>query len=178
MIDYIFLVIAICGLLFPTILYPIVIRNKINNHKFPTSYSGTYKILYNFSKKTKLHLEHIFTAWTGIQSVLLVPALVYYSNNYFQICVGMFSLISLVFVGLFPTSVSKEITTLHCIFVKFCALLAVVWLLSMGIYYTTLFLLVGGFIWAKIWQEKYETMIMEFMSFASAYIGVIICCIG
>lgn len=175
MIDYVFLGLALIGLLFPTILYPIVVRNKVNNKHFPTSYSGTYSIWYNVSKATGRHFEHIFTAWTGIESVLLLPALVYYSDTYLEICMAVFGLVSLVFVGLFPSSIKSEITKWHCIFAKICAIDAMLWLFLKGIYIPTLIYLIGGYIWSKGWQKKYETMIMEFMAFVSAYTGVIIC---
>lgn len=178
MIHYIFLGLAIFGLLFPTILYPIVVKNKVNDHKWPTSYSNTYSIWYRFSKATARHFEHVFTAWTAIESALLLPALTYYSDTYLQICIGAFGLISLAFVGLFPSSIKSEITKLHCIFAKICAVFAMLWLFLKGIYIPTLILLIGGFIWSRGWQKKYETMIMEFVAFLSAYLGVIICALG
>lgn len=79
--------------------------------------------------------------------------------------------------GHFPTSVSKDVTKVHCIMAKICALDAIVWLFLKGIYAPTLILCIGGYIWSKGWQKKYETTIMEYMAFTSAYTGVVICAI-
>lgn len=90
---------------------------------------------------------------------------------------GILALVSLCFVGLFPTSVSKEVTKLHCFFAKVCAVDAVLWLFLKEFYITALILLIGGFVWSRLFQRKYETLIMEFMAFLSAYIGIIMCAI-
>ena len=177
MIDYIFLAVAIFGLALPTNIYLIWIKNIFGH--FPTSYSGTYGMLWNLSHKKRpyRHLTHIFTAWTAMHTALLLPALVYYSDTTLQILMCSIALLSLVFVGLFPTSVSQEVTKVHCLMAKICAVDAVVWLFLKGIYAPTLIYLIGGFIWSKGWQKKYEVTIMEYMAFVSAYTGVIICAI-
>lgn len=170
MINYIFLILAILGIALPTVAYPIWIKNVYNNDKYPSSYSGTYGILYSHE-----HRQHIFTAWTAIQTALLLPPLVYYSDTNLEMILGIVALVCLCFVGLFPTSVNKEVTKLHCFFAKVCALDAVVWLFLKEFYVTTLILLVGGFVWSRLFQRKYETFIMELMAFLSIYIGVILC---
>lgn len=173
MIDYIFLATAILGLAFPTNAYLIWIKHLFKC--WPTSYSGTYGMLYEFSKAFQVHFEHIFTSWTGLHAALLLPALVHYSDTTLEICMASIALTALVFVGLFPTSVSKEVTKIHCFMAKLCALDAIVWLFLKGIYAPTLVLCIGGYIWSKGWQKKYETTIMEYMAFTSAYVGVGIC---
>ena len=175
MINYIFLATAIFGLLIPTNIYLVWIKELFG--RYPTSYSGTYGMLWDLSHACKpiRHLTHIFTAWTGMHSALLLPALVYYSDTTLEIIMSSVALLALVFVGLFPTSVSKDVTTVHCICAKLCALDAIVWLFLKGIYAPTLVLCIGGYIWSKGWQKKYETTIMEYMAFTSAYVGVIVC---
>lgn len=172
-IDLVFLILAVLGIIIPTVAYLLWVKNTVNKNKYPTSYSGTYGIWYSYEYR-----QHIFTAWTAFQTVLLLPALVHYSTNIYEILMGVFALTSLCFVGLFPTSVSKEVTKLHCIFAKVCAIDAIVWLFLKGHYTTTLCLLICGFIWSRLFQRKYETLIMEFMAFLSAYIGIILCSIG
>lgn len=171
---YFLIVLALINIVFPTNLYLLLVRNKINNKKFPTSYSGTYSIWYNVAKYTGRHLEHIFTSWTNIECVTLA-GLIYFSDNLIQLVMSSVALCALAIVGMFPTSVSKDVTKVHCIAAKICALDAVVWLFLKGIYIPTLVLLVGGLIWSRGWQKKYETLIMEYMAFMSADIGVIIC---
>lgn len=175
MIDYIFLATSIFGLTFPTNLYLIWIKSLFGY--YPTSYSGTYGMLWELAHKSNpiKHITHIFTAWTGMHSALLLPALVYYSDTTLEIIMASVALLALVFVGLFPTSVNKDVTKVHCIAAKLCALDAIVWLFLKGIYAPTLVLCIGGYIWSKGWQKKYETTIMEYMAFTSAYIGVGIC---
>lgn len=177
MIDYIFLATAIFGLTFPTNLYLIWIKSLFEY--FPTSYSGTYGMLWALANKNNpvKHITHIFTAWAGMHAALLLPALVYYSDTTLEIIMASVALLALVFVGLFPTSVSKDVTKVHCIMAKICALDAIFWLFLKGIYAPTLVLCIGGYIWSKGWQKKYETTIMEYMAFTSAYTGVIICAI-
>lgn len=172
MINYVFLVLAILGISFPTVAYLLWVKNTVNSGKYPTSYSGTYGIWYSHE-----HRQHIFTAWTAFQTALLLPALVHYSSNFTESMLGILALVSLCFVGLFPTSVSKEVTKLHCFFAKVCAVDAVLWLFLKEFYITTLILLIGGFVWSRLFQRKYETLIMEFMAFLSAYIGIIMCAI-
>lgn len=175
MIDYIFLATSIFGLTFPTNLYLIWIKSLFGH--FPTSYSGTYGMLWELAHKSKpvKHITHIFTAWTGMHSALLLPALVYYSDTTLEIIMASVALLALVFVGLFPTSVSKDVTKVHCFCAKLCALDAIVWLFLKGIYAPTLVLCIGGYIWSKVKQKKYETTIMEYMAFTSAYVGIAIC---
>ena len=178
MINYIFLATALFGLSLPTNIYLFWIKKIFGC--FPTSYSGTYGMLWDYSHKKKpfRHLTHIFTAWTGMHAALLLPALVYYSDTTLQISMASIALLALVFVGLFPTSVSKDVTKVHCFCAKLCALDAIVWLFLKGIYIPTLIFCVGGYIWSKGWQKKYETTIMEYMAFVSAYTGVIICAVN
>lgn len=175
MIDYIFLATAIFGLTLPTNLYLIWIKSLFGS--YPTSYSGTYGMLWDLAHKCKpvKHITHIFTAWTGMHAALLLPALVYYSDTTLEIIMASAALLALIFVGLFPTSVSKDVTKVHCFMAKICAADAIIWLFLKGIYAPTLILCIGGYIWSKGWQKKYETTIMEYMAFTSAYIGVIIC---
>lgn len=177
MIDYIFLATAIFGLTFPTNLYLIWIKSLFGS--YPTSYSGTYGMLWDLAHKCKpvKHITHIFTAWTGMHAALLLPALVYYSDTTLEIIMASAALLALIFVGLFPTSVSKDVTKVHCFMAKICAADAIVWLFLKGIYAPTLVFCIGGLIWSKGWQKKYETTIMEYMAFTSAYTGVIICAI-
>ena len=175
MINYIFLTIAIFGLVLPTNIYLLWIKKLFGC--YPTSYSGTYGMFwkYSHSKNPVKHFTHIFTAWTGMHAALLLPALVYYSDTVLEICMASIALTALVFVGLFPTSIKKEVTTIHCIMAKLCAADAIIWLFLKGIYAPTLIYLIGGYIWSKGWQKKYETTIMEYMAFVSAYTGVIVC---
>ena len=112
-----------------------------------------------------------------MHAALLLPALVYYSDTTLEIIMASAALLALIFVGLFPTSVSKDVTKVHCIMAKLCAADAIIWLFLKGIYVPTLIFCIGGLIWSKGWQKKYETTIMEYMAFTSAYIGVIICAI-
>jgi hypothetical protein len=172
--NYFLITLALLNMIFPTNLYLLLVRNKINNKKFPTSYSGTYSIWYNVAKATKRHLEHIFTSWTNLECVSLA-GLIWYSDNIWELGMSSIALIALAIVGMFPTSVSKDVTKVHCIAAKICALDAIVWLFLKGIYIPTLILLIGGLIWSRCFQKKYETLIMEYMAFMSADIGVIIC---
>ena len=175
MIDYIFLATAIFGLTLPTNLYLIWIKSLFGS--YPTSYSGTYGMLWDLAHKCKpvKHITHIFTAWTGMHAALLLPALVYYSDTTLEIIMASAALLALIFVGLFPTSVSKDVTKVHCFMAKICAADAIIWLFLKGIYVPTLIFCIGGLIWSKGWQKKYETTIMEYMAFTSAYVGIAIC---
>ena len=172
MTHYIFLTLAILNMVFPTNLYLIYFRKFFKF--FPASYSSTYGALWEAAMKLKRHITHIFTSWTGIECVTLA-GLIYYSDTTLQVALSSICLLALAIVGLFPTSVSKEVTKVHCIAAKICALCAIVWLFTKGFYISTLILCLGGLIWSRGWQKKYETLIMEYMAFMSADIGVILC---
>ena len=173
--DILFLTMAVIGLVFPTILYPIIVKKKFNNDKYPTSYSGTYSIFYKISQNTKRHFEHIFTCWTNQHCLLLTPALCYYSKDVYNSLIGVVALGSLMYVGAFPSGIKKEVTRIHCVFAELCAAFAMLWLIRQGFFVPTAIFALVCFIWAKVWQKKYETIIMEFMAFTAAYIGVIMC---
>jgi len=174
MIDYIFLFAAIYGEIFPTNLYLIWIKNLFGH--FPTSYSGTYGMLWNLAHESKpfKHITHLFSSWTNEHTVCMLP-LIYYSDTTLEIIMASAALFALMIVGRCPTSVNKDVTTIHCIAAKLCALDAILWLFLKGIYAPTLVLCIGGYIWSKVKQKKYETTIMEYMAFTSAYVGIAIC---
>lgn len=175
MIDYLFIFTSILGLIFPTNSYLIWIKMKFGF--YPTSYSSTYGMLWDLSEESepKKHITHIFTSWANEHAVYLLPALTWYSDNLIQILMAGIALTALMFVGRCPTSVNKEVTKIHCFMAKLCALDAIIWLFLKGIYAPTLVLCIGGYIWSKGWQKKYECTIMEYMAFTSAYVGVIVC---
>lgn len=166
--EIIYFIMAITHIIFPTISYILWVKNVFG--KYPDSYSGTYRMW-----EERFNKGYIFTSWTGIASVLLIPSLAHFSLNIYELVVAMICPIMLVLVGLYPTSIDRYTTKLHCIFAKLCAGFAILWLFMKGIYIPTLILCIGGFIWSRLWQRKYETLIMELMAFLSANIGIIIC---
>ena len=174
MTHYIFLALAVFSMVVPTNLYLIYFRKFFK--RFPPSYSSTYGILWTYATNCKpmKHLTHIFTAWTGLE-VATLSGLVYYSDTTLQVAMSTLCLLALIFVGVCPTSVNKDVTKVHCAMAKICALNAIVWLFLKGIYVPTLVLCIGGLIWSRGWQRKYETLIMEYMAFMSAGVGVVIC---
>lgn len=175
---YIFLALAIMGAVVPTNLYLIYFK-KIFKF-FPLSYSSSYGAMwavmkeYLLKKKEEKHITHIFTFWTGLQVISMIPFIML-SDTTLELILSIGSSLALIIVGGFPTSVNKDITKVHCIAAKLCAAGAIVWLFLKGIYITTLVLCIGGLIWSRGWQKKYETLIMEYMAFMSVDVGVIIC---
>lgn len=164
--EIMYLIIAMIGIVLPTISYLFWVKNVFG--RYPTSYSGTYRMW-----EEKYNKGFIFTAWTGIESIFLIFTLSHYSDTIFQLVIAIICPLMLALVGLYPTSIDKDTTKLHCIFAKLCATSAIVWLLCKEFYAVVGILVAIGLIWSYF-KKDYETLIMEMMAFLGAYIGIII----
>lgn len=167
-------ILAICGLLIQTFGYLIAFRMIYGF--WPTSYSNTAKHLESTPTKKGIILEkgYIFTFWTALGILFLLPGLLKTSQDLLTGSCAYMSMFYLGLVGAYPSNIDKITTKWHCRFAKLCAILAVVWLLLQHIYTPTLIIFGVMFAWSRLFQRKYETLIMEMAAFISAYTGILI----
>lgn len=160
---------AICagiGIIFPTILYPFWVKNKTK--QMPTSYSQSYSLL-----EKMFNMGYIFTGWVGSHLLLLLPGLLYCAKDKIQFALPFVALAALLVVGIKPSGIKSSITKIHCLAAQICAILSTINVGLHGYWETALIVLGVLFIWSKLFQRKYETLIMEFGAFLIAYLTVI-----
>lgn len=163
------IILSVLGIILPTIAYPIWTSNICGY--FPTSYSGTYKMW-----EKKLNAGFRFQCWALFEILFMAFGLFAFSEKWYEYLLGFGAMFYLGLVALYPSGINKEITKLHCIFAKLCAISAIVWLLLKEFYAVVGILVIIGLIWSYI-KKDYETLIMEFMAFLGTYIGIILCCL-
>lgn len=162
---------AICALIdiiLPTGYYPFWVRKQNPLHKFPTSYSQSYSLL----EKVK-NAGYIFTGWVGSHVLLMLPGLLYSAQNKIQFALPFIALTALLFVGCYPSGISKDKTKIHCLAAQICAITSTI---NVGLhgYWKTAIIIYGLlFLWSRIKQRKYETLIMEFGAFLIADLTII-----
>ena len=164
---------AAFGLVVFSILYPIFTKNKANKGKWPESYSNTYKIWENYNNS-----GYLFTSWVCGNIFCLLPGLLYVATNKIQFALPFIALAALGVVGARPSSISKDITKVHCLAAQICAITSTVNVALHGYWKTALIVLGILFIWSRLFQKKYETLIMEFGAFLIAYLTIIFCYFG
>ena len=167
-VDLFYAICAGIGIVFLSILYPIWTKNVANNGKWPTSYSNSYSIWERYC-----NAGYRFTSWVGGNIFFMLPGLLNCANTKVQFILPFVALFALFVVGANPSGIDKETTRKHCIAAQICAILSTI---NVGLHgYWAIALIVLGvlFIWSKLWQRKYETLIMEFGAFLIAYLTII-----
>lgn len=167
-------ILAILGLSLQVFGYLIWFHNVYGF--WPTSYSDTFRHWENTPTKSGKDLDagYRFTAWVAIAILFMLPGLLALSTTKLQARCAYLALFYLGLVGVYPSGIDKLTTKWHCRFAKACAALAIIWLLLQRIYVATGIILVVSFIWSRLWQRKYETLIMEMAAFISVYVGILI----
>lgn len=144
---------------------------------FPTSYSGSYKHLEETpTKKGKvLNAGYLFTGWTAFNVFFMLPGLLEESHHWYEYALGLGALFYLLIVGIRPSGIKKQITKIHVIAAKLCAVSAVVWVLTHHLYWLTLGMLAVGYAFGHFYKKgKYETLIMEAVAFLLTDIAIIL----
>lgn len=163
---------AVAGIIFDTV-YPYWTKKKANNDKWPTSYSNTYGIWERFC-----NAGYIFTGWVGTNIILMLPGLLWTAKTDVQFILPFIALFALLIVGVRPSGISKDITKVHCIAAQICAILSTINVGLHGYWKTALVVLGVLYVWSKLFQQKYETLIMEYGAFVIAYLTIIFCYFG
>lgn len=166
--DLFYTICAGIGILFLSILYPIWTKNVANNGKWPTSYSNTYSIWEKFC-----NAGYRFTSWVCGNVIFMLPGLLYIAKTKIQFALPFIALFALFVVGANPSGIDKETTRKHCIAAQICAILSTINVGLHGYWLTALIILGVLFVWSRLWQRKYETLIMEFGAFLIAYLTII-----
>lgn len=143
---------------------------------FPTSYSDSYRHWENTPTKKgkKLDAGYMFTGWTAFNNFFMLPGLLVLSDKWYQLLLGLGALFYLLIVGIRPSGIKKQITKIHVIAAKLCAVSAVVWVLTHHLYWLTLGMLVVGYAFGHFYKKgKYETLIMEAVAFLLTDIAIL-----
>ena len=162
---------AICagiGIIFLSILYPIWTKNTANNGKWPKSYSSTYNIWEKYC-----NAGYRFTGWVCGNIIFMLPGLLNCAKTTMQFILPFLALFALFVVGINPSGIDKETTRKHCIAAQICAIFSTINVGLHGYWITALIVLGVLYIWSKLWQQKYETFIMELGAFLIAYLTII-----
>jgi hypothetical protein len=169
-LDLFYKICAGIGIVVFSILYPWWTKKKANNNKWPKSYSHTYKIWENHSNR-----GYLFTGWVGGNIIFMLPGLLYSATTEIQFILPFVALTALWVVGIKPSGIDSDTTRIHCIAAQICAILSTVNVGLHGYWEMALITLGLLFIWSKLFQQKYETLIMEFGAFLIAYFTIILC---
>lgn len=144
---------------------------------FPTSYSNSYSHWEETPTKNGkiLNAGYLFTGWTAFSDFFMLPGLLALSDTWYQILLGVGALFYLLIVGIRPSGIKKQITKIHCIAAKLCAVSAVVWVLTHQLYALTLGMLAIGYLIGHFYKKGYyETLIMEAVAFLLTDIAIIL----
>lgn len=144
---------------------------------FPTSYSGSYVHWEETpTKKGKiLNAGYLFTSWTTFNIYFMMSGILAFSKRWYRYVLGLGAMFYLGVVGARPSGIKKQITKIHCISAKLCALSAVIWVLTFKFYILTFSMMGIGFLFAHFFKKgKYEVLIMEMLAFLLADIAILI----
>lgn len=166
----IYSILAICGIVY---CFGYLIAFKKSYGFWPSSFSASFKTQELDKDENGIGKGYRFTKWIAFMIIFMLPGLLHNSNTALEWVLGYGSLFYLAIVGAKPSGINEKTTKIHCWAAKLCALSAVVWVALQHCYLLLAIFLIGGFVWSRLWQRKYETLIMELMAFLATYGAII-----